>query len=634
MKQAVILAGGKGTRLRERLGDLPKPLIDICGMPLLERQIQLLIRYGFNEIIILVNYASEKIIDFCNLNNNWGINIICIDDGEPLGTAGATLKIFDKLAPEFLVVYGDTMLEVDIDLFYKYHIKEPKCVATLFLHPNDHPSDSDLVEIDDNGKIIEFYPYPHDSSKYYPNLVNAALYWIKKEGIAEWKDNFGMLDFAKNLFPLMLENKLFLQGYNSIEYIKDCGTPERLDKVCKNLNERKIAKSSINYPQKAIFLDRDGTLNIEVDHLNKVEQFELLPYVSNAVKAINKSEYLACIITNQPVISRGDCSIENLKQIHNKLETLIGKEGAFIDRIYYCPHHPESGYSGEVASLKFKCNCRKPEIGMITKACEELNIICNSSWLIGDTTTDMQTAKNAGLRSILVETGYAGLDQNYWVIPDYIVPDINKAVNFILEVYPKIFHFCMNLSNNISNTKILAIGGFSRSGKSTFASVLADVLNIKDRKSHIISLDRWLKNDTDRKEGVFGRYDIDAINSVIDLIHKHSNGVLELKLPCYHKLTKKQILDVEEIFINKEDIIIFEGTIALQLLQNIIKPENMFFISLNEEKRKNRVIGEYILRKKQLDEAFNIYNQRQKDEVPFIKSLEGTLCIEMDIFYE
>ena len=634
MKQAVILAGGKGTRLKERLGDLPKPLIDVCGMPLLERQIQLLIRYGFNEIIILVNYASEKIIDFCNLNNNWGINIICIDDGEPLGTAGATLRIFDKLAPEFLVVYGDTMLEVDIDLFYKYHIKEPTCVATLFLHPNDHPSDSDLVEIDDNGKIIEFYPYPHDPSKYYPNLVNAALYWIKKEGIAVWKDNIGMLDFAKNLFPLMLENKLFLQGYNSIEYIKDCGTPERLDKVCKNFNDGKIAKSSINYPQRAIFLDRDGTLNIEVDHLNKVEQFELLPYVSNAVKAINKSEYLACIITNQPVISRGDCSIANLKQIHNKLETLLGKEGAFIDRIYYCPHHPDSGYSGEVASLKFKCNCRKPKIGMITKASEELNIICNSSWLIGDTTTDMQTAKNAGLRSILVETGYAGLDQKYWVIPDYIVPDINKAVNFILEVYPKIFQFCMNLSNSISNTKILAIGGFSRSGKSTFASVLADVLNTKDRKSHIISLDRWLKNETDREEGVFGRYDIDAINNIIDLIHKRSNGVLKLKLPCYHKLTKKQILDVEEIFINNEDIIIFEGTIALQLLQKIIKPENMFFISLNEEKRKNRVIGEYILRKKQLDEAFNIYNQRQKDEVPFIKSLEGTLCIEMDVFYE
>jgi histidinol-phosphate phosphatase family protein len=634
MKQAVILAGGKGTRLKARLGDLPKPLIDVCGIPLLERQIQLLIRYGFNEIIILVNYASEKIIDFCNLNNNWGINIICIDDGEPLGTAGATLRIFDKLAPEFLVVYGDTMLEVDIDLFYKYHIKEPTCVATLFLHPNDHPSDSDLVEIDDNGKIIEFYPYPHDPSKYYPNLVNAALYWIKKEGIAVWKDNIGMLDFAKNLFPLMLENKLFLKGYNSIEYIKDCGTPERLDKVCKNFNDGKIAKSSINYPQKAIFLDRDGTLNIEVDHLNKVEQFELLPYVSNAIKAINKSQYLACIITNQPVVSRGDCSIANLKQIHNKLETLLGKEGAFIDRIYYCPHHPDSGYSGEVASLKFKCNCRKPKIGMITKASEELNIICNSSWLIGDTTTDLQTAKNAGLRSILVETGYAGLDQKYWVIPDYIVPDINKAVNFILEVYPKIFHFCMNLSSSISNTKILAIGGFSRSGKSTFASVLADVLNTKDRKSHIISLDRWLKNETDREEGVFGRYDIDAINNVIDLIHNRSNGVLKLKLPCYHKLTKKQILDVEEIFINKEDIIIFEGTIALQLLQNYIKSENMFFISLNEEKRKNRVIGEYILRNKQLDEAFNIYNQRQKDEVPFIKSLEGTLCIEMGLFYE
>ena len=443
-----------------------------------------------------------------------------------------------------------------------------------------------------------------------------------------------MVDFAKNLFPLMLENKYFLQGYNSIEYIKDCGTPERLDKVCKNLKDGKILKSSINYPQKAIFIDRDGTINVEVDHLIKVEQFELLPNVSNAIKKINKSDYLACIISNQPIIARGESSIANLKQIHNKLETLLGKEGAFIDRIYYCPHHPDSGYPGEVASLKFKCNCRKPEIGMITKASEELNILNNLSWLIGDTTTDMQTAKNAGLRSILVETGYAGLDQKYWAIPDYIVPDINLAVNFILQVYPKIFHFCMNLSTSIFNAKIIAIGGFSRSGKSTFASVLADVLNSKNKKTHIISLDRWLKNDTDRKEGVFGRYDIDAINNVINLICNRNNEILKLKLPGYHKLSKNQTLDVEEILINNEDIIIFEGTIALDLLQNHTKHENMFFISLNEEKRKNRVLGEYILRKKKLDEAITIYNQRQKDEVPFIKSIEGTLTIEMDEFYE
>ena len=119
MKQAIILAGGKGTRLRERLGDLPKPLIDIGGRPLLEHQILLLKKYDFQEVLILVNYASERIIEFCNSKNNWGLKITCIDDGEPMGTAGATLKIFNFLAYEFLVMYGDTMLEVDLDKFYE-----------------------------------------------------------------------------------------------------------------------------------------------------------------------------------------------------------------------------------------------------------------------------------------------------------------------------------------------------------------------------------------------------------------------------------------------------------------------------------------------------------------------------------
>ena len=114
MRQAIILAGGKGTRLRERLNGLPKPLIDIVGTPLLERQILLAKQYGFDDILILVNHAAQHIVDFCAQRNNWGINVACIDDGDPRGTAGATLAIMDRLADEFLVIYGDTMLAVDL----------------------------------------------------------------------------------------------------------------------------------------------------------------------------------------------------------------------------------------------------------------------------------------------------------------------------------------------------------------------------------------------------------------------------------------------------------------------------------------------------------------------------------------
>ncbi len=632
MKQAVILAGGKGTRLKERLGDQPKPLIDICGTPLLERQILLLKSYGFDNILLLVNYASDKITQFCKLNKNWGVNISCVDDGEPLGTAGAVLSIYNLLESEFLVVYGDTMLDVDLNRFYRYHHQDPSSVATLFLHPNDHPADSDLVETDDNGKVLGFYPYPHDQSKYYPNLVNAALYWIKKESLFSWKDNKSILDFGKDLFPMMLKENLNIRGYNSIEYIKDGGTPKRLDTICGDLISGKITRSSINNPQKAVFIDRDGTINIEVNHLNNSDKFELFPGAASAIKALNHSDYLTCVITNQPVIARGECSFAELKQIHNKMETLLGNEGAFVDRIYYCPHHPDKGYPGELAELKINCICRKPNTGMVDQAVQDLNIRRSKSWLIGDASSDMLTAKKAGLKSVLVETGYAGLDQKYWTIPDYIVPDIHAASSFILEIYPRIVDFCAKIVSDFKHGDTIMVGGLSRSGKTTFSNVLRDVLSDQNKNAHVISLDRWLRSETDRQEGVLGRYDLDAIEELISKIADRSCRPLKLDLPGYHKLTKKQILSVEKIEIQKSDIVIIEGTISLQM-NTKIQDAHRFFINLDESVRKDRVINEYLLRKYSFTKATNIYNDRQSDETPVIKKVENIININMDEFY-
>jgi len=634
MKQAIILAGGKGTRLRERLGDLPKPLIDICGLPLLERQILLLKKYNFQEVLILVNYASEKIIEFCDSKENWGLKITCIDDGEPMGTAGATLKIFDLLHHEFLVMYGDTMLEVDLDKFYDYHHSNVNAVATLFLHPNDHPHDSDIVEIDDSGKILHFYRYPHDTGKYLPNLVNAALYWIKKKGIAQWRNNQKMIDFAKDLFPLMLYNNYYLRGYNSIEYIKDAGTSNRLDNVCYDLKSGKIARSSLSHKKKTVFLDRDGTLNKEVNHLSQSDQFELLPGAALAIKSLNKSEYISCIITNQPVIARGECSLIELKNIHNKMETLLGENGAFINRIYYCPHHPDSGFKGELKNYKINCSCRKPLTGMIDNAVKDLNIDLNESWFIGDTSTDMLTAKRAGIKSILVETGYAGLDQKFWAIPDFIVPNIEHAVNFILQVYPKLLNYCSSILKECKGGDFILVGGLSRSGKSTFANVLKYLLLAKGKKVHVISLDRWLKSENDRTEGVLGRYDIDAFLSFINEIQNIGTTSLRYNLPSYHKLRKEKNEFVELIEISKNDVLIIEGTIALQIEYLTTMSEQRFFINFNEERRKERVLNEYSLRGFTSELANKIYNDRQIDEYPFIlNNREGIISIDMTTFY-
>jgi histidinol-phosphate phosphatase family protein len=634
MKQAIILAGGKGTRLKEVLGDLPKPLIDICGMPLLERQLLLLKKYNFDEIIILVNYASEKIIQFCKSKNNWGLNIKIVDDGEPMGTAGAVLKIFNLLSEEFLVVYGDTMLDVNLDMFYKFHNSILKNHITLFLHPNDHPQDSDIIEIDEFGRILKIHGYPHTEKVYLPNLVNAAIYWVKKDSIKKWKFNQHMLDFAKDLFPIMLKEGFYLRGYKSTEYIKDCGTPKRLKKICNDFSSGKISKSNLNIRQKAIFIDRDGTINYEVNHLSDVGQFDLIPNVSLAISKFNKSEYLTCIISNQPVIARGDCTIENLNYIHNKMETLLGLNGAYIDRIYFCPHHPDKGFINENKNYKINCNCRKPLPGMVNKAIKELNIDLGQSWLIGDTTTDIATAKNLDIKSILVETGYAGLDQKYHVLPDFIVPNLESASIFILDIFPKINSFTTKLIDNIKKGDTIIIGGLSRSGKSTFASVLYYALKDCNKRSHIISIDRWLKNEFDRKPGVIGRYDILEFEEFINKINNIKEDTTFF-LPAYNKIKREKINNIEKILISKDDIIIIEGTISLGLNITSKNKLHKYYIHLDETYRKKRVLNEYQLRGYNFENASQIYIDRQIDEFPIInKSNNGCTEIDMSQFYK
>ena len=621
MKQFVILAGGKGTRLRDRLGGLPKPLIDICGVPLLERQIVLAKKHGFSDALILVNYAAEYIVDYCAAKQNWGLNIDCIDDGQPLGTAGATLGVFDRLANEFLVMYGDTMLEVDLTRFHSYHAQVEGTAATLFLHPNDHPQDSDLVELDDDGRVIAFHPYPHDSSRYYPNLVNAALYWVNKQSLAPWQHEKRMLDFGKDIFPAMLHSGSVLRGYISPEYIKDIGTPARLNKVCADFQGGKIERASLDHAQAIVFIDRDGTINREVDQLRSAEQFELLPGVEDSIRRLNRSSYRCCVVTNQPVIARGECSYEGLRQVHNKMETLLGRGGAFVDRIYFCPHHPHGGFSGEIAELKVDCNCRKPKTGMIDRAIDDFHGARELSWLVGDTTVDVETARRSGVKSILVETGYAGLDYREWAVPDAIVPDLGSAVSFILDHYPRLLSYCSGLVESIEDGAIVLIGGLARSGKSTFAGVLRDAIRASGRSACVLSIDRWLLSEKERASGVLGRYDLDALQSLVASLEDDERRPTTLTLPSYHKLKLERVDVVENLALNNSDVILIEGTVALALQTSPPRGVHRYHVEIDEQSRRLRVLSEYRLRGYTEDQALGVYFSRQGDEYPVVEGL-------------
>lgn len=426
MTQAVILAGGKGTRLASRLNGKPKPLVDVDGIPLLRRQIDALVAHGVDNIVLLVNHAADQIADFIAAIDV-PAKITLIDDGDPRGTAGATLACLNQLEDRFVVVYGDTLFDVDIASMLASH-DSSGAQATLLLHPNDHPADSDLVEIDADGWVRGFHAYPHPAGAWLRNLVNAALYVVDRRLLEPWVSRMAVGDFAKDLFPAMVAEGAQIRGYVTYEYIKDIGTPARLDKAERHLRSGLVARSRRNAMQRAVFVDRDGTLNQLRGHLARAEDLELVAGAGAAIQRLNEAEYRVVVLTNQPVIARGEADEADLARIHARLETELGHDGAFLDAIYYCPHHPDRGFAGEVAELKLVCNCRKPATGMALAAARDLNIDLGRSWMIGDSTADVALAQAAGMRSILVATGEGGRDGKYQARPDFTAPSIVEAV--------------------------------------------------------------------------------------------------------------------------------------------------------------------------------------------------------------
>jgi histidinol-phosphate phosphatase family protein len=432
--QAVILAGGKGTRLASRLAGRPKPLVEVDGVPLLRRQIDALAQYGIDNVVLLVNHAADQIAAFI-ARENLPTSVTLIDDGVPKGTAGATLACLDRLEDRFVVVYGDTLFDLDVaHMIAEHHVAGAD--ATLLLHPNDHPADSDLVEMDSEGWITAFHPCPHTPGLNFRNLVNAAFYIVEKRALAPWMGRFDVADFAKDLFPAMLTEGARLKGHVSLEYIKDIGTPARLDAAEMHLRSGLVSRARRDHPQRAVFIDRDGTLNNLNGHISQVQDLELVADASAAVKRLNEAEFRVVVVTNQPVVARGECDERGIAAIHAKLETSLGLDGAYLDATYYCPHHPDGGFPGEIRELKRDCACRKPGTGMVDEAARALNIDLVQSWVIGDSTADIAMAERAGLRSVLVATGEAGRDGKWHAEPTLRAANLLEAVRQILAAQP------------------------------------------------------------------------------------------------------------------------------------------------------------------------------------------------------
>lgn len=612
MMKALILAGGKGTRLGDIASETPKPMMMIGGKPLLHHQVNLLVNHGFIDIIILVNHLKESIIDYFKDGSEFGANISYFEEPQPLGTAGGIKEL--ELDRDFLLLYGDVMADMDLSRLVTFH-RRNSSECSIVVHPNDHPYDSDLIETDDSGRVIRFHAKPHEPGIWYHNMVNAGLYVLSPR-VLPFIEKGKKSDFGRDVFPVLYK-KLAMYGYHTTEYLKDMGTPERLSKVNKDFQSGRIQQSNYSHKQKAIFLDRDGVLNVEKSFISKPEELVLYDYTPDAVRKINSSSFLSIVVTNQSAVARNLCTEEDVRTIHKKMETLIGEKGAWLDAIYYCPHHPDKGFPEENKKYKVDCNCRKPGIGMFQKAIDAFNIDPSGSFMIGDSERDILAGINAGCTTVGVRTGY-GIKKTR-ILPDFMFDTLMEAVNFIVDdPLHKTFTevFSRYQSGGQPKPWTLLIGGNARTGKSTLAAYLKREFERTGKKVLQVSLDNWILAEEMRTKtmNVFDRYQLRIIEHDMAKLAEGRRIVVASYANHEDRISMPVEYNPEDA-----DIIIIEGVVALSSEKVRKLAQMKLFLALDHEKYTRRFFEYYAWRGKSHEEIERLIKKREQDEYQLIE---------------
>jgi D,D-heptose 1,7-bisphosphate phosphatase len=445
--------------------------------------------------------------------------------------------------------------------------------------------------------------------------VNAGAYVLSPK-IFPFLEKGIKADFGRDVFPRIF-SQMPMYGYRTTEYLKDMGTPERLDKVRNDLESGRIAKSSYEYPQKAIFLDRDGVLNVERSYISKPEELELFDFTSAAIRKINQSGYLSIVVTNQSAIARNLCTEEDIRSIHRSMETTLGQDRAWLDGIYYCPHHPDKGFPEENPKYKIDCDCRKPRTGMFRKAAEDFNISTGDSFMIGDSERDIQAGINAGCVTLGVRTGY-GIKKTK-VIPDYMFNNLAEAVDFIVDdplhpyfdkVYAKYREF------KGGRPWVILIGGNTRTGKSTLASYIRLAFEKTGQMTLPVSLDNWLLPEADRTQDmdVYGRFQLPQIEADLKRLIKGDT----LYNTTYVNHPERNALP---LILNPQGvkIILVEGVVALSSPAIRKLADIRLFTTLQPEVFMHRMEEYYAWRGRTLPETAHLVEKRKTDEYQLIE---------------
>jgi len=401
--QAVILCGGEGTRLGERVRDLPKPMIPLAGRPVLDHIIEALAAAGIRRFILAAGYQGDVVARYYAHTRPVDCLIEVVREPEARGTAGALRWSADRLDEDFLIAYGDVFLDFDArGLLAAHAARRP--LGTLLVRASDHPWDSHLVVADAAGRVVEFVAR-REPGRLYRNVANAAVYVLSRR-VLDWIPVDRPADFGADIFPAALAAGEVLGAHPLEEegFVQDMGTPERLAAVEEYLADRALAAAARRHPRPlaTVFLDRDGVLTVDAGPVDRPEKLVLLPGAGEALALLRRAGLRCVVVTNQPVVARGLCSAATLEAIHDRLRAEVAAVGGRIDGIYVCPHHPETHHGEGVPALRRACRCRKPAPGLLFRARRELGLDLAACVMVGDRAADVRAGRAAGVRTVLV----------------------------------------------------------------------------------------------------------------------------------------------------------------------------------------------------------------------------------------
>lgn len=386
LHQAVILVGGRGTRLGPLTDDTPKPLLPVGGRPFLGYLVDELARQGFDDILLLAGYRGDRMDRFCAEMQRPGLRLRCMTEQEPAGTGGALRLAADLLETQFLLLNGDTLFDINLnDLATPPLPTDGGVLARMALRRVPDTARYGTIVLKD-GRVAAM----HEKGRAGEELINGGIYLLDRRAV----DRLPPLptSIETDLFPRLAAEGA-VEGRVYDRFFLDIGVPD----------DFALAQSAIptSRRRRAAFFDRDGVLNEDIGFAHRPDQITWMPGAREAVKRLNDAGFLVFVVTNQAGVARGLYGEEHVRTLHDWMQQELRAVGAHVDAFYHCPHHPEHGEP----PYRIDCACRKPEPGMLLQAMAEWPVEPKGSFLIGDRDTDLQAAQRAGIEGTLYRGG-------------------------------------------------------------------------------------------------------------------------------------------------------------------------------------------------------------------------------------